>query len=129
MMNGVKVTNAMFSLLSNLFRSTPTEIPMAVKELVETAIADNKIVIFSKTYCSYSKRSKALFAKQFPDEKPAIFELDEREDGDDIQSYLLSRTGQSTVPNVFVNTQHIGGNDDTQAAFRAGKLTTLVNGA
>ena len=29
--------------------------------------------------------------------------LDEREDGDSIQQYLYEKTGQRTVPNVFVS--------------------------
>ncbi|KAF7303664.1 Glutaredoxin [Mycena indigotica] len=116
------------SVFNSLFRSpTTSESSMAVKDLVESAIADNKIMIFSKSYCPYCKRSKALFAKEFPNETPVIFELDLREDGDEIQSYLRSKTGQTTVPNVFINTQHVGGNDDTQAAFKTGKLTSLVN--
>ena len=31
-----------------------------------------------------------------------VFRLDQRNDGGDIQDYLLTKTGQSTVPNVFV---------------------------
>ncbi|KAJ6551738.1 aryl-alcohol oxidase-like protein [Mycena capillaripes] len=101
---------------------------MAVKELVETAINENKIMIFSKSTCPYCRRAKALFAQQFPEETPVVFELNEREDGPAIQAYLREKTGQNTVPNVFVNQKHVGGNDDTQAAFKAGTLVKLVNG-
>ncbi|KAF8218170.1 glutaredoxin [Mycena galopus ATCC 62051] len=100
---------------------------MAVKDLVETAINENKIMIFSKTTCPYCKRAKALFAAQFPDENPMVFELNEREDGSAIQNYLAEKTGQYTVPNIFINKQHVGGNDEAQAAFRTGGLTRLVN--
>ncbi|KAK7052460.1 glutaredoxin, partial [Favolaschia claudopus] len=119
-------------MLSSLFRfftgasSASQADIMAAKELVETAIKDNKIMIFSKSYCPYCKRAKALFAKQFPEEKATVFELDEREDGAAIQGYLAEKTGQRTVPNIFVNTKHVGGNDDTQAAFKTGELTKLV---
>ncbi|KAJ7917967.1 thioredoxin-like protein, partial [Mycena leptocephala] len=136
----------MLSSLFKFFTSTGTvsqaEI-MAVKELVEvqfadprrllilngrqTAISENKIMIFSKSHCPYCKRAKALFAKEFPDEKPVVFELDAREDGPAIQGYLADKTGQRTVPNIFINKQHVGGNDDTQAAFKTGQLKRLVN--
>lgn len=43
-------------------------------------------------------------------------------DGADIQAELLAMTGQRTVPSVFVNGEHIGGNDDTQAAIKSGTL-------
>ncbi|KAJ6493987.1 thioredoxin-like protein [Mycena vitilis] len=119
----------MLSSIFRLFSSrslSQAEI-MSVKELVETAINENKIMIFSKSSCPYCRRAKALFAQEFPEEKPVVFELNQREDGSAIQAYLAEKTGQNTVPNIFISKQHIGGNDDTQAAFRAGKLATLVN--
>jgi len=99
---------------------------MSVKQFVEDTISDNKVAIFSKSHCGYCRSVKQLFASEFPDVKPVIYELDKREDGADIQEYLYQKTGQSTVPNVFVNKQHIGGNDDTRALLRAGKLAPLV---
>ena len=31
-------------------------------------------------------------------------------EGSDIQEYLYQKTKQSTVPNIFIRQQHIGGN-------------------
>jgi hypothetical protein len=39
-------------------------------------------------------------------------------EGSDIQSALKQITGATTVPRVFVNSEHIGGNDDTQVRAR-----------
>ncbi|KAJ7198874.1 thioredoxin-like protein, partial [Mycena pura] len=69
---------------------------------IQATINDNKIAIFSKSWCPYCKRAKALFAAEFPDEKTAVIELDERDDGPEIQNYLRSLTEQGTVPNIFV---------------------------
>merc|ERR1719414_378737 len=44
--------------------------------------------------------------------------LDEMETGPAIQDVLLQKTGQKTVPNVFVGGNHIGGCDDVMAAAR-----------
>ncbi|GLB43750.1 putative glutaredoxin [Lyophyllum shimeji] len=99
---------------------------MSVKELVDNAIEKRKIAIFSKSWCPYCKKAKALIAEKFPDVDKEVFELDEREDGAAIQKYLEEKTGQRTVPNVFVAGQHIGGNDDTQSAYAAGKLDQLL---
>ncbi|KAJ7771217.1 thioredoxin-like protein [Mycena olivaceomarginata] len=121
-------------MLSSVFRFFTAAKPvsqahiMAVKDIVETAINENRIMIFSKSSCPYCKRAKALFAAQFPEEKPVVFELNEREDGPAIQSYLAEKTGQRTVPNIFINKHHVGGNDDTQAAFKTGELGRLVQG-
>jgi glutaredoxin 3 len=37
------------------------------------------------------------------------------DDGPAIQSALAEMTGQSTVPNIFIKQQHIGGNSDILA--------------
>ena len=49
-------------------------------------------------------------------------ELDRRGDGDKIQNVLYSKTGQKTVPNIFINGAHVGGNQELQAANRNGAL-------
>ncbi|KAI0081112.1 glutaredoxin-domain-containing protein [Panus rudis PR-1116 ss-1] len=76
---------------------------MAAKDLVEKTIADNKIAIFSKSYCPYCRRAKALLTSEFPDAQTAILELDEMDEGSEIQNYLHQKTGQRTVPNIFIN--------------------------
>jgi glutaredoxin 3 len=55
-----------------------------------------------------------------------VYELDNMDNGADIQSALLDISGQRTVPNVFVKGKHLGGNDDTQAAARSGKLEEML---
>ncbi|KAJ7163905.1 glutaredoxin [Mycena crocata] len=100
---------------------------MSVQEFVEKSIDSNKITIFSKTWCPYCAKAKALFNAEFPEETPYVIELDERDDGDAIQDYLATKTGQRSVPNVFVNQKQVGGNDKTQAAFQSGELKRLVS--
>jgi len=48
------------------------------------------------------------------------------DNGSAIQNQLAAMTGQRSVPNVFVNNTHVGGNDDTHAAARSGTLTELL---
>ncbi|TEB32447.1 glutaredoxin [Coprinellus micaceus] len=96
------------------------------KEIVESAIEKSPIVIFSKSWCPYCRRAKALLKEKFADVEQTIFELDERADGDEIQAYLLTKTKQRTVPNIFVQQQHIGGCDDTTAAVASGKVAGLL---
>jgi glutaredoxin 3 len=59
-------------------------------------------------------------------EEAMILELDVRSDGAAIQAELANMTGQRSVPNVFVNGKHVGGNDDTHAAHQSGKLDQLL---
>ncbi|OJT08491.1 Glutaredoxin-1 [Trametes pubescens] len=100
---------------------------MSVKDLVETSISENKIAIFSKSYCPYCKRAKALLTSKFPDVPTKIYELDEIEDGSAIQDYLQEKTGQRTVPNIFINNKHVGGCDAVIGLDNSGKLASLVS--
>ncbi len=85
------------------------------------------MVIFSKTTCPFCDRVKELFTSlNIPYE---ALELDTIEGGPAIQELLAKKTGQRTVPNVFVNGNHVGGNDDTHKLHTAGKLVPMVKGA
>ena len=55
-----------------------------------------------------------------------IIELDEIDNGAEIQGALLDLSGQRTVPNVFIKGAHLGGNDDTQNAGSSGKLKEML---
>lgn len=46
--------------------------------------------------------------------------------GPQIQNYLFEKTGQRTVPNVFVESKHLGGADRVQELFESGELVKLV---
>jgi len=48
------------------------------------------------------------------------------DNGEEIQSYLAEKTGQRTVPNVFIEGKHIGGNSDLQRIKNAGRLKDLL---
>ncbi|PWZ04657.1 Monothiol glutaredoxin-S6 [Zea mays] len=72
----------------------------------------------------YSMRAKHIFRDLKED--PYVVELDTRVDGRDIQSVLLDLVGRRTVPQVFVNGQHIGGSDDTVNALSNGQLQKLL---
>ncbi|WWD22157.1 glutaredoxin [Kwoniella shandongensis] len=81
-----------------------------VKSLVDKTIADNKVVVFSKSYCPYCKKAKSYLSEDTSD--IAILELDERDDGSAIQAYLKELNGQGTVPHVYINKEFIGGSSD-----------------
>ena len=54
------------------------------------------------------------------------YELDLESDGDEIQGALRDLTGQSTVPNIFINGQLLGGSDDLISAKENGNLSKLL---
>lgn len=68
-----------------------------------------------------------MFESEFPGKKTLVYELDQIKDGSAIQSTLAEITGQRTVPNVWVMGKHIGGNSETQALLRDGKLKEMLS--
>jgi len=102
-----------------------------VEKEVEDAIAQNHIVIFSKSYCPWSKKAKAAIAA-VPNKKsePKIFELDLLgEEGQKMQDYLAKKSGQRTVPNVWIGQKHIGGSDAVSALVENDQLAKLCQGS
>ncbi|KAL8129627.1 hypothetical protein V2J09_018782 [Rumex salicifolius] len=93
-------------------------------KLVKKTISSHKIVIFSKSYCPYCRRAKAVFKEL--NQVPFVVELDERDDGWDVQDALSEIVGRRTVPQVFIDGKHIGGSDDTVEAYESGKLAELL---
>ncbi|KAH7861994.1 hypothetical protein Vadar_033494 [Vaccinium darrowii] len=91
---------------------------------VKKTISSHSIVIFSKSYCPYCRRAKAVFKEL--NQAPHVVELDERDDGWNIQDALSEIVGRRTVPQVFINGKHLGGSDDTVEAFESGQLAKLL---
>ncbi|TRM70205.1 thioredoxin-like protein [Schizophyllum amplum] len=88
------------------------------------------VVIFSKTYCPYSKRAKKLLTKKYElSPPPSIVEVDLRDDGVQIKQLLGRLTGRATFPNVIVRGRSIGGSDDVQKLHRDGELRALLEEA
>ncbi|XP_072963148.1 glutaredoxin-C8 [Typha angustifolia] len=92
---------------------------------VKKTVSSHDIVIFSKSYCPYCKRAKAVFKEL--NKEPYVVELDKREDGWDIQDALSEVVGRRTVPQVFIHGKHLGGSDDTVEAYTSGELSKLLN--
>jgi glutaredoxin 3 len=99
--------------------------PPSIKSIINGYISSAPVVIFSKSTCPFCTRSKALFRKMGARFK--TFELDKMKNGKDIQATLQHMTGQSTVPNIFVDGKHLGGNDVAQRKAANGSLKRLLN--
>lgn len=91
---------------------------------VQGLIQSNQIFIASKSYCPYCRSTIGTFASLGV--KPLVLQLDELPDGQQIQDALREITGQNTVPNIFIEGKHIGGNSDLQAINSTGDLQNLL---
>ncbi|KAK3032182.1 hypothetical protein RJ639_035007 [Escallonia herrerae] len=68
---------------------------------VKTIITENPVVVYSKTWCSYSSEVKSLLKRLGVE--PLVVELDQLgPQGPQLQKVLERLTGQHTVPNVFI---------------------------
>lgn len=89
------------------------------------------MVVFSKTYCPYSKKLKKLLKDSYDIvPPPTIVELDKSTHGRELQEYLATMTGRRTVPNVIVGRktpQSRGGADDFMEMHKNGELESLLN--
>jgi len=92
--------------------------------LVDQLVADHTVMVFSKTTCPFCTKIKAMFAEKSI--KIEVLELDQLSNGSEVQAALLEKTGQRTVPNVFIRGKHIGGHDDTMKLVAEEKLMPLV---
>jgi glutaredoxin len=85
------------------------------------------VIIFSKSYCPYSKRAKGILLEKYTiTPEPFVVELDEHPLGPHLQDYLLKKTGRRTVPNILVNGVSIGGADDIVSLDNEDKLVAKV---
>lgn len=81
-----------------------------------------KIEIYSKSYCPYCHRAKALFTK-----KGISYQEYEVSDDPVRLREMRERGGRSTVPQIFINDQHIGGSDALAMAQADGSLDYLLS--
>jgi glutaredoxin 3 len=94
-----------------------------VKDFVDSFIANNKVAMFSKSYCPYCHKAKdAINSFKIKPGTYEVVELDKRDDCQDVQDYLQQLTGARSVPRVFIGGKFIGGGDETAQAKSNGSL-------
>ncbi|GMH42741.1 hypothetical protein BSKO_10660 [Bryopsis sp. KO-2023] len=92
------------------------------RNFIDTAIAENPVMVFSKSWCpSCAKAKRALRALLDPS-KFTVLEIEDRPDCGELQNELASITGARTVPRVFIGGQCIGGGDETAQMLASGEL-------
>ncbi|MET0362464.1 MAG: glutaredoxin 3 [Sphingobium sp.] len=81
-----------------------------------------KVEIYTKAFCGYCHRAKALL-----DGKGVDFaEYDITAGGPKRDEMLDRSNGRMTVPQIFIDGQHVGGCDDLLALERRGALDPLL---
>ena len=82
-----------------------------------------RVEIYTKFLCPYCARAKRLLQ-----EKGVQFEEYEVSGGGAKKEEMVQRAGgRTTVPQIFIDGQHVGGSDDLAALEREGKLDPLLS--
>ena len=80
-----------------------------------------KVEIYTSPWCGYCARAKGLLEKK----GAAYTEMDVIED-EGKRAEMRARSKRTTVPQIFINGQHIGGSDELAALESEGKLDALL---
>ena len=81
-----------------------------------------KVEVYTKAFCPYCSRAMNLLASK----GVAVEEFDLTMGGPKRAEMLQRANGRTTVPQIFIDGQHIGGSDDLAALDREGKLDALL---
>lgn len=81
------------------------------------------ITIYSSEHCPYCERAKLLLKQK----KQSFIEI--RVDlNPEKRDEMIAKTNRRTVPQIFINEQHVGGCDDLYALNTSGQLDKLLEG-
>jgi glutaredoxin 3 len=80
-----------------------------------------KIEMYTTPFCGYCARAKSLLEKK----GAAYVEMDVMMD-EKKRAEMRERAKRSTVPQIFINGEYIGGSDELVALEQAGKLDALL---
>jgi glutaredoxin 3 len=80
-----------------------------------------KIEMYTTPFCGYCARAKSLLEKKGATYQEMDVMMDEKK-----RTEMRERAKRSTVPQIFINGQYIGGSDELAALEQAGKLDALL---
>lgn len=79
------------------------------------------VVMYTTPVCPYCVRAKQLLTRK----GVSYQEIDVSRDHE-LRLEVMQRSRQRTVPQIFINDQHVGGFDDLYALDRAGGLDPML---
>ena len=80
------------------------------------------VVIYSRAYCSYCTWAKALLRRK----GVAVDEIDVTGHRQRRAEMIRRANGETTTPQIFIGSTHVGGCEELYALERAGRLDVLL---
>ncbi|MFC3125929.1 glutaredoxin 3 [Pseudoroseomonas globiformis] len=81
-----------------------------------------KVEIYTTAFCPYCSRAKLLLGRKGAD----FIEYDSPHGSEERKDAISRSGGRTTVPQIFIDGEAIGGCDDLFALDRAGKLDEML---
>lgn len=81
-----------------------------------------EVVIYTSAWCGYCHRAKDLLERKGVTYTEVPVDMDPA-----ARAEMEQRSARHTVPQIFINTRHVGGYDDLAALDRSGRLEALLN--
>lgn len=78
-------------------------------------INTNRFLVFTKSYCPYSRALRKMFDENGLEGQYKVFEIDREEHGNEVHKALKEISGRQTIPNVYLNRDNLGGDEETEA--------------
>ena len=100
-----------------------------MNKLIKDLTSNNRVVVFAKSWCKFSKRVKFLFDNHNVNYLAFDMDLEFQNDENRIaalQDELKVMTGLKTVPNVWINNKFAGDSSQMQKIFEEKKLFKLI---
>ncbi|MEP1208052.1 MAG: pyridoxal-phosphate dependent enzyme [Rhizobiaceae bacterium] len=112
--------------------SSQQEEKAEIAELVAQTIADTPVIMYSLEWCEFCWSVRKLFEAagikyETVDLDSVAYQKDNL--GSDIRVVLRNMTGAPTIPQIFVDGEHLGGATETFDAFNDGSLTGRLQSA
>ncbi len=82
----------------------------------------NTILIYSTLFCPYCNAAKQLLKNKGLEYHEIRVDEDRQQ-----RIIMMEKSGRTSVPQIFINDQHIGGFDDINALNRSGELDKILN--
>ena len=81
----------------------------------------SEVILYSTRFCPYCMRAKSLL-----ESKGVAYRDIAVDDEPQLRQEMMTRSGQQTVPQIWIGERHIGGFDDMYALERQGSLDGLL---
>lgn len=84
-------------------------------------MSNTKVIVYTKKSCPYCEAAKRLLK-----EKGVAFQEINTDSNEKLREEIAAKSGQQTVPQIFVNDKPLGGYQDLEALDKRGELNKIL---